>query len=464
MTQPDIAALFAAQSTAAPERRVQFGYAQRRAALQALAQAVRAHEVQIIAALAADFAKPSAEVVLTEIMPVLQEIRHTLAHLRRWMRPQRVAPSLAMLGTSARVTPQARGVCLIIAPWNYPFMLTLGPLVSALAAGNSAILKPSEMTPATSALIAQIIAKTFPPDLVVVAEGGREVAETLLALPFDHIFFTGSPEVGRKVMAAAAQTLASVTLELGGKSPTIIGPSANIAQAAAWVAFGKFSNAGQSCIAPDYVFVHDSVKDAFTAALRARISAAYGASASSPHLARVVNEHHAARLSQLLADALAKGARVVLGDNAKGRAFPPTLIEAITPQMDIASTEIFGPILPLIPYRDLGDVMDQINARPKPLTLYIFDRDAAQIERIIAATSSGSVGVNVTMAQFSHFGLPFGGVGNSGQGAAHGRAGFDAFSHRRAVLRNYASPLPLLFAPYTGRVRRLIDVAKRILG
>jgi aldehyde dehydrogenase (NAD+) len=464
MTQPDIAALFAAQHSAAPLRRREFGAAQRRAALQALARAIKAHEAQIIAALAADFAKPQPEVILTEILPVLQEIRHALSHLRRWMRPTRARASLAMLGTSAHIMAQPRGVCLIIAPWNYPFMLALGPLVSALAAGNSVILKPSEVTPATSALLAQIIAQTFPPDLVAVAQGGREVAEALLALPFDHIFFTGSPEVGKKVMAAAAQTLASVTLELGGKSPTIIGPSADIEQAAAWVAFGKFSNAGQACIAPDHVFVHDSVKDAFVAALRARILRAYGAAHTSAHLAHVVNDHHAARLSHLLSDALAKGARLITGAPAAGRAFPPTLIEAITPEMALCTAEIFGPILPIIPYADLGAVIDQINARPKPLTLYIFARDKGEVDHIITATTSGSVGVNVTMAQFTHPNLPFGGVGNSGLGAAHGKAGFDAFSHQRAVLRNYASPVPLLFAPYTQRVQRLIAVIKRVIG
>lgn len=464
--QGDIAALFADQQAAALNMRAQFGLAQRRLALKALAQVIHAHEARIIAALASDFAKPRAEVILTEIMPVLQEIRHSLAHLRSWMRPRRVAPTLAMLGTAAQVAPQPRGVCLIIAPWNYPFMLTMGPLVSALAAGNCVILKPSEATPATSALIADIVAQTFPAEKVAVVQGGRDVAQALLKLPFDHIFFTGSPEVGKQVMAAAAQNLTSVTLELGGKSPCIIGPQANIAQAAAWVAFGKFSNAGQTCVAPDHIFVHHTVKEAFVAALRARLLAAYGAGAApSPHLAQVVNAHHADRLGQLLADALAKGARLLAGGTAgAGRAFPPTLIEAITPEMDIANTEIFGPILPIFPYEDLATVLATINARPKPLTLYIFNRDRAQIDQIIAATSSGSVGVNLTLAQFNHLNLPFGGIGQSGMGAAHGRAGFEAFSHNRAVLRNWASPLPLLFAPYTARVGRLVDLVKRVVG
>ncbi len=463
-SEAEIAAAFAAMRAGDAARRVAFGYAQRRAALQGLARTIRAREGDIIAALAADFGKPSSEVVLTEILPVLQEIRHSLRHLRAWMRPQRVAPSLAMLGTSARVQAQPRGTCLIIAPWNYPFNLCFGPLVSALAAGNAAILKPSEMTPATSALIADIAAQTFAPDLVWVAQGGRDVAQSLLALPFDHIFFTGSPEVGKVVMQAASAHLASVTLELGGKSPTIIAPSANIGQAAAWIAFGKFGNAGQTCIAPDHVFVHETVKDAFLAALRARISAAYSSGVTSPHLARIVNDQHAARLSHLLQDALQKGAQIVQGGREMGRAIPPTLISAITPEMQISDDEIFGPILPIIPYTDLTAVISTINARPKPLTIYAFGRDGSEIDQIIAATTSGSVGVNLTMAQFSHTGLPFGGVGRSGLGAAHGKAGFDAFSHQRAVLRNIASPLVLLFPPYTARVRRLIDLVKRILG
>ncbi len=460
----DLAALFAAQAAGTQARRQGFACGARRKLLQDLARSIRAHEADICAALDADFGKPAAEVMLTEILPVLQEIRHTLRHLRRWMRPVRVSPTLAMLGTSARIIPQARGVCLIIAPWNYPFNLTLGPLVSAIAAGNSAILKPSEMTPATSDLIAKIIAEVFPPDMATTAIGGREVAEALLALPFDHIFFTGSPAVGKKVMAAAAQNLSSVTLELGGKSPTIIGPDANIAQAAAWVSFGKFGNAGQTCIAPDHLFVHRSMQAAFTAALQSRIAAAYGTGAGSPHLARIVNDHHAARLKGLLDDATAKGAQVLPVAPAQGRDFPPTLIAALTPEMTISHEEIFGPILPIIPYDDIGAVIAAINARPKPLALYIFDRKSDFVDGVLAQTTSGSVGVNLTMAQFSHMGLPFGGVNASGIGAAHGKAGFDAFSHQRAVLRNIASPLRLLFPPYTAGVRSLIDMTVRILG
>lgn len=458
------AAAFACQSASIVERRQTFGLAERQDALDRLATAIRQNEAALIAAMATDFGKPEAEVILTELVPVMQEIRHASRHLRRWMRPRRVAPTLVSFGTKARVRSEARGVCLIIAPWNYPFSLAIGPLVSALAAGNSAIIKPSEMTPATSAVVAHLIKDAFPPDLVTAIEGGVEASEALLALPFDHIFFTGSPAVGKIVMAAASKTLASVTLELGGKSPTIVGPDADLKQAASWISFGKFANAGQTCIAPDHIFVHASVKDGFLRALRDRIVNAYGDGSNSPHLARIVNDRHAERLSGLLRDAVAKGARVSLGGAAQDRHMAPTLIEAITPEMDIDHEEIFGPILPIMTYDDIDEVTQRINARPKPLALYIFDKSRERAEQIITATSSGSVGINLTVAQFTHTGLPFGGVNTSGMGAAHGHDGFRAFSHERAILSNHYSSLPMIFPPYTPGVKKLIGLIKRFLG
>ncbi|MDO5643390.1 MAG: aldehyde dehydrogenase family protein [Paracoccus sp. (in: a-proteobacteria)] len=459
-----IAAVFAAQKAGAEARRKGFGLAGRRAALARLAAALRGHEAQIIAAMAEDFGKPEAEVILTEILPVLSEIRYASRHLRRWMRPRRVGPVLATFGTLARIQPQPRGTCLIIAPWNYPFSLSLGPLASCLAAGNSAVLKPSELAPASAALIARLVADCFPPDLVTVVEGGKAEAQALLDQPFDHIFFTGSPEVGRAVMAAASKHLASVTLELGGKSPAIIGPGADIGRAAAWLVFGKFTNAGQTCIAPDHVFVHESLREPLLDALRARLAAAYGAGAQSPHLARIVSDGHAARLAGLVQDAVAKGARISIGGGSHGRAMAPSVIEAVTPEMEITRAEIFGPVLPVIPYADLAGVIARINAGPKPLALYIFDRDRARVDEILAATSSGGAGVNLSLLHFSHPGLPFGGIGRSGMGAGHGYHGFLAFSHQRAVLRNRFSALPLLFAPYTAGRLRLARLARRFLG
>ncbi|MFT5743184.1 MAG: aldehyde dehydrogenase (NAD+) [Paracoccaceae bacterium] len=459
-----IGAAFAHQQAGMVARRHTFGLKERRAALDRLAAAIKQNEAALVTAMAADFGKPKAEVILSEFIPAMQEIRHASRRLRRWMRPRRAAPTLVTFGTSARVRTEARGVCLIIAPWNYPFLLAIGPLVSALAAGNSAIIKPSEMTPATSALIARLVKETFSPDLVTVIEGGVDASQALLALPFDHIFFTGSPAVGKIVMAAAAKTLASVTLELGGKSPTIIGPDADLKSAAKWIAFGKFSNAGQTCIAPDHVFVHRVIKDDFLAALRERIARSYGDGKNSTHLAQIVSDKHAERLVGLLDDAVSKGARVILGGDAQGRNMAPTLIEAITPEMQIDHEEIFGPILPVITYDDIADVIRQINARPKPLALYIFDKHRGRTDDVIAATSSGGVGVNLTSAQFVHHGIPFGGVNGSGMGSAHGYFGFRAFSHLRPVLTNHFSVLSLIFPPYTGRVKRLISLFKRVLG
>ena len=456
--------IFARMKAGNDARRSGFGLAERRAALDRLADMVRRNETAIIAALQADLGRPEAEAVLMDYLNTLQEIRHARSHLRRWMRPRRVWPTLATLGASGRVEVQPRGTCLIIAPWNLPFHLALGPLASCLAAGNAAIVKPSELTPTCSALIARMIAETFPPDLVAVVEGDKTVPEHLLSLPFDHIFFTGSPAVGKVVMAAAAKTLASVTLELGGKSPVVVGPSADLKQAADWITFGKFLNAGQNCISPDHLYVHASVKDALVAALRDRIARAYGSGDASPHLSRIVSPSHAVRLSDMIADGLDKGARPLLSGGQRGQSIGPQLLEGITPDMRLANEEIFGPILPIYPFDSIDTVIAEINAREKPLALYIFDKDAAGVAEITRRTSSGAVGVNLTLVHYSHLNLPFGGVNTSGIGAAHGHAGFLAFSHERAVLRNRFLLLPLLFPPYTPRVMRLIGLVKRFLG
>lgn len=461
---PQIPDLFAAMQAGNASRRRDFGLAQRRAALDRLADAVRRNETALVAALKADLGRPEAETILTDYLPVLQEIAHARRHLRRWMHPRRVWPTLATFGASARVAPQPRGTCLIIAPWNFPFQLALGPLVSCLAAGNAAILKPSEMTPATSTLVARIVAETFPPDLVAVVEGDKTVAEELLALPFDHIFFTGSPAVGRIVMAAAAKTLASVTLELGGKSPVIVGPDADLKQAADWITFGKFVNAGQTCIAPDHLYVHAAVKEAFLTALRSRIARAYGTGETSPDLARIVTPSHAARLAALIADARDKGATPIIAGGQSGQSLGPHLIEGTTPDMRLSREEIFGPVLPVLTYSDIDAVIAAINAGDKPLALYIFDRDPARIDEITRRTTSGAVGINLTLLHYTQLNLPFGGVNSSGIGAAHGQAGFRAFSHERAVMRNRFLLLPLIFPPYTPRVMRLVGLIKRVLG
>lgn len=455
---------FEALKTQAIIARLDFQAPQRRHALERLRAAIEGHETEIIAALADDLGKPEPEAILTEVLPALQAIRYAQRHLARWTRRRRVRQSLASFGTRAWIRPEPRGCCLIISPWNYPFNLAISPLVSALAAGNTVLIKPSEQAPATSALIAKLIAAAFPADQVTVVEGGRETALALLDLPFDHVFFTGSTTAGRQVMAAAARHLASVTLELGGKSPVVIGPGADLEQAARWIVFGKFLNAGQTCIAPDHVLVHRDVRRAFLEALRMRIRRVYGSGHASADLASLVSQKHAARLQRMLDQALDSGARVIDGDGPRERRMGPTLVEAVTPDMSLDQEEIFGPLLPIIEFSDLDQVITRINTREKPLALYIFERDRRAIERLIASTSSGGVGVNLTIMQYSHPGLPFGGVNHSGFGASHGEHGFRSFSHERAILENRHSPLPALFAPYSDRVKRLIRMTRRLLG
>ena len=386
------------------------------------------------------------------------------------MRPKRVAASIGVWGTRSYVRPEPKGVCLIIAPWNYPLNLALGPLVSALAAGNGAIIKPSEMTPHTSKVIANIVAETFPPDLVSVIEGDAAVAQKLLALPFDHIFFTGSPAVGKLVMEAAARNLSSVTLELGGKSPTIVGPDANIKKAARYIVWGKFANNGQTCIAPDHVFVHRSIAAPFNEALKQQIGRIYGktpeARQSTPDYCRIVNARHFQRVSSLIEDAKSKGANVFEGGitDAEENFIAPTLIANMSSDMDISREELFGPILPVTEFDDIDSVINKINDNPKPLALYVFDQNKSFARNIIERTSSGAAGINLTVVHFLHPDLPFGGVNNSGIGASHGEYGFRAFSHEKALMEDKHSLIHLLFPPYTRWVRRLIDAAVRILG
>lgn len=470
MSGDEIRSIFERQQRAQLTRRANFDHAARIAQLNRLSETIRRFEKDIIAACGADFRKPLAEVKLTEIFPVLQEIRHTQHHLKKWMRPKRVAATLGVFGTKAQVRPEPKGVCLIIAPWNYPVNLSLGPLVSALAAGNSVIIKPSEMTPNASRVIAQIVREAFTPDLVTVIEGDAGTAQRLLSLPFDHIFFTGSPAIGRVVMDAAAKNLASVTLELGGKSPTIVGPNANIKKAARNIVWGKFANNGQTCIAPDHVFVHRDVVAAFNAAVQAEVGRVYGktleAQKATPDYCRIVNARHFGRIHALIEDARAKGARILQGGqtDATQNFVAPTLIADVSDDMEITREELFGPILPIIEYVDLDKVIDRINANPKPLALYIFDKSKSFAGEIIARTSSGAVGVNMTVVHFLHPNLPFGGVNNSGIGAAHGEYGFRAFSHEKAVIEERHSITHMLFPPYTGFVQHLINAVVRVLG
>jgi aldehyde dehydrogenase (NAD+) len=437
---------------------------QRIAKLRRLEAVVLAHQGAIHAALMADLHKSEAEADLSEIMPVLAEIRHAVRHLRGWMRTRRAAVTLAMLGTQARIRYEPKGVTLIISPWNYPLSLTLGPLVSAIAAGNTAMLKPSELSPNCSAVLSEIIAEAFGPEEVALFEGDADLSTALLELPFDHIFFTGSPAVGKIVMGAAARHLSSVTLELGGKSPAVIDASADVAKAAKNVMWGKFLNNGQTCIAPDYVFVHEKILPEFLAASKDAIVKMFGADAqASPDYGRIINGRHFQRVKRLLDDATANGARIAAGgatDEAT-KFFAPTLLTDVGAHATVMQDEIFGPILPIIAYDTLDNVIGHVNAHPKPLALYVYAKSQAVIARMLAETSSGGAAVNMAMLQFTHNNLPFGGVNNSGIGSSHGVFGFRAFSHERAVLRDRMSVIHMLFPPYTERVRRMIKLTMK---
>ena len=415
----------------------------------------------------ADFGKPAGEVDLAEILPVCVEANEAIRHLKRWMKPQRVWPTLLTLGTRSHVQYQPKGRCLIIGPFNYPVNLTLGPLISAIAAGNTAMVKPSELTPHLSALIAEVVREVFTEDEVAVFEGDAHLAVALQRLPFDHVFFTGSPAIGKQVMAAAASHLASVTLELGGKSPTIVDASADLRLAARNIMWAKFANAGQTCIAPDYVYVHRSVRDEWVRCCLHEIDKAYGHSLqdqqASPYLARIVNTRHANRLSALLDDAKARGARVLTGGEAAAEScfVQPTLLADTPADARVMQEEIFGPLLPVVEFDSMDEVIAVINAAPKPLALYIYSRNAAQVDQVLNQTVSGGACVNHALIQFLHGRLPFGGVNNSGIGHAHGHYGFKAFSHERGVVQTQFSLAANLFA--AGEVSPLMRKLLRLV-
>jgi len=407
----------------------------------------------------ADFRKPEPEVDISEIMPVLAEARKNIKKLKRWMKPLRVRPTATTFGTKAWVQYEPRGVSLIISPWNYPLNLSFMPLVSALGAGCTAIIKPSEMTPNMSALMRELIESAFDPSEVAVIEGDVRASQALLSLPFDHIFFTGSPTVGKIVMKAAAEHLTSVTLELGGKSPVIVDETSNVQRAAESVAWGKFSNNGQTCIAPDYLYVHESVRDEFVAAAGAQLEKFYGASPEqSPDYCRIVNERHHGRIHSLMQGAVEQGAKVAHGGQSNDAEcyLAPTILTDVPKDARIMEEEIFGPLLPVLTYRNLDDVLAHVNANPKPLALYLFTRDKATMNKVMSSTSAGSTGINTNMVQYLHGNLPFGGVNNSGIGNAHGHWGFKAFSHERSVVQDKFSMTKMFNPPYTDFVKKMI--------
>ncbi len=411
-----------------------------------------------------DFRKPVVDVYLTEIFTSLSELKHTIKHLKKWAKPHRVKRIMALITARSWIQDEPRGVVLIITPWNYPFNLIITPLISAIAAGNCVILKPSELAKNTSNLISNMISELFPENEIAVLEGEKELAIELLKKPFDHIFFTGSTEVGKKVMEAASKNLSSVTLELGGKSPVVIDETANLADAAQKIVWGKFMNCGQTCLAPDYLLVNESVLPELVSKLKHFIKKFYGAESSDwlacPDYARIIDKQHFQRLSQVLNETVRSGAKIELGGELyeSEKYISPTVLIDVNPESAIMEEEIFGPILPILTYSTLNEAINLIRSKPKPLALYIFSKNQQNIDRVLKETSSGGVCINDTVIHFLQINLPFGGVNDSGTGRAHGFFGFKTFSNEKAVVKhNRFSTLKLMYPPYTKRVRRLVD-------
>jgi aldehyde dehydrogenase (NAD+) len=443
--------------------------AARIARLERLRTHILARREALAEALHADFRKPRAEVESTEVLPVLVELAHTLKHLKGWMKPRRVGTPLLLTGTRGEVRYEPKGVVCIMAPWNYPFNLLISPLIAAIAAGNAVMAKPSEKTPHTSAFLAKLIADTFEPSEVVLVEGGAELGEALLRLPFDHFFFTGGPRVGRRVMEAAARHLASVTLELGGKSPVLVDETADVKATAERVVWGKFLNAGQTCIAPDYVLVHASREEAFLAEAKAALEHFYGkteeARKASLDFCRIVDDGAFKRLSRVLDDTVASGARVVAGGavDASSRYIAPTVLADVAAGMPVMEEEIFGPLLPVLRYEKLDEALALVREGGKPLALYVFSQDEATVERVLRQTTAGGTVINNVVMQAAHPELPFGGVGDSGTGAYHGEVGFQEFSHARAVVRQgRTSFVHFFFPPYTGKAQKMARLASKL--
>lgn len=437
--------------------------------LRRLDRLVEAGAADFARAIDRDFGHRSLqETDLIEVFPSRAAIRHALAHGRGWMRARRRPTGKWFLPGSSRVMPQPLGVAGIIVPWNYPLYLAIGPLAGALCAGNRAMLKCSELAPAFGALFGERVAGLFAPDEVAVVNGDARVAAEFSRLPFDHLLFTGSTSVGREVMRAAAQNLTPVTLELGGKSPAIVAPGFPIERAAARILLGKCLNAGQTCIAPDYVLVPEGSEQAFIGAARASVARMYPRILATPDYSSIVNARHYARLAEYVADAKARGA-VVENLAAHGEApdpatrrMPPVALSGVDDGMRVMQEEIFGPLLPVLGYRDIDTAIGVVNARPRPLALYLFDEDEARIARVLARTVAGGVTLNDTLLHVAQESLPFGGVGPSGMGAYHGYEGFLTFSKLKPVFRQARfNATALVNPPYGARFARMIRLLKK---
>ena len=438
-------------------------YRQRIKKLDTLKNAVEnTYREKIKQALYDDFKKPFTETDLTEIYPVVGEIKHVKSHLKSWMKKQKVDTPLALIGSSSWYKYESKGVCLIISPWNFPLNLTFGPLVSAIAAGNSVIIKPSEMTPNIAGVMEDIVKDLFEENEVSLIQGEVEVSQELLKLPFNHIFFTGSPNVGKIVMKSAAEHLTSVTLELGGKSPTIIDKTVNLKSTVKKIAWGKFMNSGQTCIAPDYLLIHESIKDDFLLEFKKQLQVFFTEDASkSDSISRVVNEKHFKRLLNHLEDAKSNKAIIEIGgnNNSEDNFIEPTVVSNLHEEASLLQEEIFGPILPFKTYKTNQEAVDYINSKEKPLALYIYSKSKKNTNFIISNTRAGSTCINNNVIQYSNHNLPFGGTNNSGIGKSHGIFGFQEFSNMRSVMKQHTKgSIELLFPPYNNFKQKLVDL------
>ena len=410
---------------------------QRKEKLRKLKSAVEAHGDEIVAAVKQDTRKPENEIRVTEILGVIANIERNINNLDEWMKPVEVVPSQNK-NDKARIVHEARGVCLILGPWNFPLGLTMGPLAAAVGAGNCCIVKLTDLCPATARVAAKIIRQAFEEKEVASFEGGVDVATALLDLPFNHIFFTGSTRVGKLVMAAAAKNLATVTLELGGKSPVIVDEGADVKKVAADLAAAKQFNGGQACISPDYVFIKEQQKSALIEEFRAKVKQNLyrdDGSIKKESIAQIVNDQNFARIKTLFDDAVAKGAKIAVGGTLEqaDRTIHPTMLTDVTPDMQIMQEEIFAPIVPVLTYKNIDDVIEHISRRGKPLALYIYGNNRNNIDKVLSRTSSGGVTINGFFSHYLENQLPFGGVNQSGMGSYHGVFGFKAFSHERAI-------------------------------
>jgi aldehyde dehydrogenase (NAD+) len=410
---------------------------QRKDKLRKLKSAVEAHGDEIVAAVKQDTRKPENEIRVTELLNVTANIERNINNLDEWMKPVEVIPSQNK-NDKARIVCEARGICLILGPWNFPLGLVLGPLAAAIAAGNCCIVKLTDLCPATARVAARIVKEVFAEKEVALFEGGVDVATALLDLPFNHIFFTGSTRVGKLVMKAAATHLASVTLELGGKSPVIVDEDADVKKIAGDLAAAKQFNGGQACICPDYVFVKEEQKNGLVEEFRAKVKQNLyrdDGSIKKESIAQIVNDQNFARIKKLFDDAVAKGAKVAVGGTLDGadRTIHPTMLTDVTADMLIMQEEIFGPIVPVLTYKTIDEVIEYISGRGKPLALYIFSNNQNNIDKVLSRTSSGGVTINGFFSHYLENRLPFGGVNQSGMGSYHGIFGFKAFSHERAI-------------------------------